>query len=132
MKLNKIILVSVFLLAIISLGAVSAADDITADDKLAVETNDEVDVDLDTASIDEISSDSDFKDSVAVSDDVNSVENSKLGASQIDVLKDPVDPTYTIDTKEIKYGQVEIVTVTIPNATGIVNITCNNVDYSGT
>ena len=132
LKLNKLILVSIFLLAIISLGAVSAADDITAEDKLAVETNGEVDVDLDTTSIDEISSDSDVKGDVAVGDGVKNDVNSKLGASQDDVLKDKVDPTYTIDTKEIKYGQVENVTVTIPNATGIVNITCNNVVYSGT
>ena len=121
------LLVSIFLLALITLGAVSAADD-----NAASVTAVDGDLDLEVPVDDEIDAAGDVNSDVAISDNVNDVEDSKLGASQDEVLKEPVDPTYTIDATDIKYGQVENVTVSIPGATGIVNITCNNQVYSGT
>ena len=121
------LLVSIFLLALITLGAVSAADD-----NAASVTAVDGDLDLEVPVDDEIDAAGDVNSDVAISDNVNDVEDSKLGSSQDEVLKEPVDPTYTIDATDIKYGQVENVTVSIPGATGVVNITCNNQVYSGT
>ena len=121
------LLVSIFLLALITLGAVSAADD-----NAASVTAVEGDLNLEVPANDEIDAGGDVDSDAAISDNVNDVEDSKLGSSQDEVLKEPVDPTYTIDATDIKYGQVENVTVSILGATGVVNITCNNQVYSGT
>uniref|UniRef100_UPI002617C5D3 Ig-like domain-containing protein n=1 Tax=uncultured Methanobrevibacter sp. TaxID=253161 RepID=UPI002617C5D3 len=127
MKLNRFLLVSIFLLAILTFGAVSAAEDNATSGLTDVN-----DLDLAIQEVDEIEAAGGVDSDVAISDNVKDVEDSKLGASQEEVLKEPVNPTYTIDATDIKYGQVENVTVSIPGATGVVNMTCNNQVYSGT
>ena len=134
MKLNKFMIVSIVLLAIISFGAVSAASDTTADD--AVGVTEELDIGASDAG--EITADGDD----AISSDVN--EDSKLGASAEDTLSaGSVAPTYAIDVTPdamsgsnyvAQYGQIITVNGTIENATGDVSIrfgfSGNYYDYS--
>ena len=70
MRLNKLLLVSIFVLAIFTLGAVSAAEDV---------------------SVDEITADGDDAEVTAVSEDGTDGELS--ATQQDDVLSDPVSPT---------------------------------------
>ena len=116
-------MVSIFLLAIISFGAVSAASDTTADDS-AVGVTDDVEITADS-------------DDIAISDDAN--DDSKLGASAEDdeLSAGSVAPTYTINiTPNVmdgsnyvaQYGQVITVSGEIQNATGNVSI---RFGYSG-
>ena len=86
------LLVSIFLLALITLGAVSAADD-----NAASVTAVEGDLNLEVPANDEIDAGGDVDSDAAISDNVNDVEDSKLGSSQDEVLKEPVDPTRYID-----------------------------------
>lgn len=65
MKINKIFLVSIFILAIITLGAVSATDELTADNDDSLSTADEMD--LQTAADDEVvSGDNEYKEDVYI------------------------------------------------------------------
>ena len=128
LKLTKFMMVSVFLLAIISFGAVSAASDTTADDAVGVTD----DVEIASPDVGEINTDGD---DVAIGD-VN--DDSKLGASDDEKLSaGTVTPKYTIDvtpnvmsgsTYVAQYGQVITVNGTFENATGNVTI---KFGYSG-
>ena len=135
MKLNRLMLVTFILLAVISFGAVSAAsDDATADDAVASTADD---LEINPSDVSEINIDGD--DSVAVDDDVN--KDSKLGVSaEEDELSagGSVAPNYTIDVSPneemqgsnyiAQYGQTIVVNGTFENATGNVSI---RFGYSG-
>ena len=86
LKLNKLLLVSIFLLAIISLGAVSAADD---DNALAAVDGGDLEVE---SPVDETIADGG---DAAIGDNVT--DDNKLGASQQESLAAPVTPKGTID-----------------------------------
>ena len=128
LKLTKFMMVSIFVLAIISFGAVSAASDTTADDAVGVTD----DVEIASPDVGEINTDGD---DVAIGD-VN--DDSKLGASDDEKLSaGTVTPKYTIDvtpnvmsgsTYVAQYGQVITVNGTFENATGNVTI---KFGYSG-
>ena len=137
MKLSKFMLVSLILLAIISLGAVSAASD-TADDAVDVANED---LSISSSDVSEITADSDDlaadSEDSAIGGDANDV--SKLGASAKDKLSaGTVAPNYTIEVSPNKtdagnnyiaqYGQVITVNGTIENAAGNVSI---RFGYSG-
>ena len=130
MKLNKLLLVGMILLAIISIGAVSAAE-MTANDT-AVTDNGGSAIE---SSEDEINADGG---NLAVSNDANGGENSNLCATDDEVLKEgSVDPTYTYNIDlpksgtvyEVQWGQPIPITADFGDATGSVLITFNNVDY---
>ena len=119
LKSNKLIFVSIILLALISFGAVSASED---SDNLS-------------ANEDEFLIDSSYEDNI--NDDAISDENSKLSSIDDDVLSGSVTPTYSIDiqpnatsgsTYVAQYGQKIIVNGTFVNATGNVSISFG---YSG-
>ena len=76
MKLNNFLFVSIFLLAIITFGAVSAADD----DSASITAVD--DLDLAIQEVDEIDADGGVDSDVAVSE--ASQDNDKLGATEAD------------------------------------------------
>ena len=137
MKLSKFMLVSLILLAIISLGAVSAASD-TADDAVDVANED---LSISSSDVSEITVDSDDlaadSEDSAIGSDANDI--SKLGASAEDKLSaGTVAPNYTIEVSPNKtdagnnyiaqYGQVITVNGTIENAAGNVSI---RFGYSG-
>ena len=115
MRLNKLLLVSIFVLAIFTLGAVSAAEDV---------------------SVDEITVDGDDAEVTAVSEDVTDGELS--ATQQDDVLSDPVAPTYTYDFNlpmsgsayVAQWGQPIIVSANYTNATGNVTITFAGETYT--
>ena len=136
MKLNKFLLVSIFLLAIISLGAASAAD--TAADDLAVGESGDA---ILAAPADEIDADG----AVAVGNDVNGDENSNLCATDTGALGDPVSPKGTVAVDNLPYsggaytvqwGQSIIVSGTyenstegLPTPTGTVTLTFADITY---
>ena len=134
MKVKKIFIVSLFLLAILTFGAASAADDAAAED-LAVE--DAGDVDLEVPAGEEISTDSDT-DNVAVGDNVTYEDSSDdvLGASPDEELSaGTVNPTYTysVDLPKnkngygyVEYGQPILASGDFGNATGTVDIKLQN------
>ena len=115
MRLNKLLLVSIFVLAIFTLGAVSAAEDV---------------------SVDEITADGDDAEVTAVSEDVTDGELS--ATQQDDVLSDPVAPTYTYDFNlpmsgsayVAQWGQPIIVSANYTHATGNVTITFAGETYT--
>ena len=129
MQLNKFMIVSIILLAVISFGAVSAAENVTADE-IAVDGGD---IELEAPVNDEITADGDNLTDVAVSDD------EKLGVSEDDELSvGTVTPTYTIEvtpdtmsgsTYVAQYGQRIVVNGTFENATGTVDVTGLNQIY---
>ena len=139
MKLNRLLLVSIILLAIISLGAVSAAEDTTAnetavDDTTAFETavEDDGGIDLNVPVDDELSADSGDLEDVAISQD-------KLGVAENDeVLSEQVVPQYTYDIDlpmsgsayVVQWGQAIVVSAKYTNATGNVTITFDDGTYT--
>ena len=121
MKLNRFMIVSIILLAIISIGAASAvSDDATADDAVGVTE----DLEISASDVDEIGS---TGEDIAGSDDLvaASADDEELSAGS-------VNPNYTIEvTPDVKdaggnyvaqYGQIITVNGTIENATGEVSI----------
>ncbi|WP_405310438.1 Ig-like domain-containing protein [Methanobrevibacter sp.] len=116
MKLNKIILVSILLLAILSLGAVNAQDNATSDMGEGENSGDltpclEVSNDM---SCDDIQTDTDDKLTVFAEDDVG------------DMTADNV----TVDVSNVFEGQNASISVTVPEATGTVNITVGEKLYT--
>ena len=109
-------IVSIILLAVISFGAASAAENVTADE-IAVDGGD---IELEAPVNEEITADGDNLTDVAVSDD------EKLGVSEDDELSvGTVTPTYTIEvtpdtmsgsTYVAQYGQRIVVNGTFENA----------------
>lgn len=133
MKINKLILVSIVLLTLISLGAVSAASDNSAANDLAVD--DTGDLKISTSDVDEITA---TGDDIAGGNDVNN--DFKLGASASDdkLAAGSVTPNYTVEVTPdatdaggnyiAQYGQIITVSGEIENATGDVSI---RFGYSG-
>ena len=121
-------IVSIILLAVISFGVASAAENVTADE-IAVDGGD---IELEAPVNEEITADGDNLTDVAVSD------NEKLGVSEDDELSvGTVTPTYTIEvtpdtmsgsTYVAQYGQRIVVNGTFENATGTVDV---RFGYSG-
>ena len=125
MKLNKIYIIGIILLILISIGTASAVSDNTTVDE-AVEVTEELETS--TSDIDEINTDSD--NNVAISENTNdntlsaSDENKKLSAGT-------VNPNYTVtvtpntmssSTYVAQYGQIITVSGIVENATGNVSI----------
>ena len=131
MKFNKFIIVSIFLLAIISFGAVSAVSDSTIDDTVGESENIEMSASDDgqlTAFSEDISESSDVDDDSKLSVDAG---GEKLSAGS-------VTPNYTIEVRPddemqgsnyiAQYGQIITVNGTLNNITGNVSI---RFGYSG-
>ena len=140
LKVNKFMLVTLVLLAIISFGAVSAAsDNTTADDNVVGVTED---LKLSASDVGEINASGD---DIAIGEDVN--YDSKLGISADDTADKikhadnypedtlkagTVTPSYTIDAPEIHFGEVMVITANFNNATGNVTFTVAGKEYVGT
>ena len=98
MKYKKLMIVGLLLLAILTIGAVSASEDVNSTDTLAVETMDEVSVD---ASDDEIVSIEDEQMLESSDTEVQSVGNS-TSVPEIDV-----------DVQDVEYGEPAVVNIEI-------------------
>lgn len=98
MKYKKLMMVGLLLLAILTIGAVSASEDVNSTDTLAVETMDEVSVD---ASDDEIVSIEDEQMLESSDTEVQSVGNS-TSVPEIDV-----------DVQDVEYGEPAVVNITV-------------------
>ncbi|MBQ7928175.1 MAG: hypothetical protein IJ287_05475, partial [Methanobrevibacter sp.] len=100
MKLNKFAIVSIVLLAILTFGAVSAADDTAVDNLTVVSDSEDIDISSPNDEIDaggEILANASAEE-VLVSDNAVSKSNERLGAStSSDVLGENYDMIYTPD-----------------------------------
>ncbi|WP_405320094.1 Ig-like domain repeat protein [Methanobrevibacter thaueri] len=141
MKLNNLLLVSIFLLALITFGAVSAADD-----NAASITDIEGDLDIEVQSVDEIDADGGVDSDAAICDDVTQ-DDDKLGAiddsdvigsSDDDKLSGDVSPKYNLTVNlpmsgsayVAQWGQPIGVTLDMGNATGEVTMTFADQTYT--
>jgi len=131
---NKLFLVSIFLLTIFSIGAVCAADNVTADDLAVDNKGDELAID--SSSSDNLKTNGE---DIAVGDNVNSSGNSKLSENANEVLSDPVTPKYTIDVDlpeassgryNLQWGQSIKIHGLYENATGNVTVTFADETYT--
>ena len=142
MKLNRLLFVSIFLLAVITLGAASAAEDGTASG-LAVENGD---LDLEVPTNDEMGSGGDVDNDVAIGNDVTD-ENDKLaisddsdiaGSVDEDKLSGDVSPDYNLTVNlpmsgsayVAQWGQSIVFTLDMGNATGDATITFADQTYT--
>ena len=145
LNINKFLIVGIFLLAIFSVGAVCAAENITANDIAVSGEN----VDFESPVCDELTINGDTQDGVAIGENLtcNGLSNNnavgsgdKLGAAENDdVLSDKVDPQYTwsIDLPKqstayvAQWGQPIVVSANYTGATGNVTITFDGETYEG-
>ena len=111
MKLNKIILVGIFLLILISFGAVTAQDNSTCN------LGDEENFD-------------DLSPVCEVSEDMQTDIDDKLEASAGDVVADITADNVTVDVSNVFVGQNASISVSAPEATGTVNITVGEKVYT--
>ena len=111
MKLNRIILIGLVLLTIISLCAVNAQDNSTCN--LGVEES------LDDLAL-----------SCEVSEDMQTDVDEKLDASSEDVVAEVSHDDVTVDVSNVFEGQNATISVTVPEATGTVNITVGEKLYT--
>ena len=115
MKYKKLMIVGLLLLAILTIGAVSASEDVNSTDTLTVETMDEVSVD---ASDDEIVSIEDEQMLESSDTEVQSVGNS-TSVPEIDV-----------DVQDVEYGEPAVVNITVKWGPGEGNLLVNLDDES--
>ena len=141
MKLNNLFVVSIFLLILITFGAVSAADDNSAS-----VTAIDGDLDLEVQAVDEIDADSGVDSDAAICDDATKDDN-KLGAiddsdvigsTDNDKLSGDVSPEYNLTVNlpmsgsayVAQWGQPIGVTLDMGNATGEVTMTFADQTYT--
>ena len=111
MKYGKLMLVTLVLLAILTLGAVSASEDVNSTDTLTVETMDEVSVD---ASDDEIVSLEDEQILESSDAEVQSVGNTTVMESDLEV-----------SVSDVEYGEPAVAEITVVQGPGEGNLLVN-------
>ena len=140
MKLNKLILVSLFLLAILCLGAVSAQE-VTSQTDVGQNQDDLIpvpEVSEDTTIEDTQIASINDNDKLTASDEdtVGIAEEKEVSAVEtLDVISDNgtsgnESDSITVDVTNVYKGENNTITVTVPEATGTVEITVGNITYT--
>jgi hypothetical protein len=133
MKYKKIMLVALVLLAVLTIGAVSASDDVASNETLAVEDIDEVSID---ASLDEKMSNEDNSEILAIEDDEDSSVYGNFSYTDENIIDEndtsnsKSNPEIYVDSEDVYYGGEVTIQIMLPeNATGTVNVMLNGMTY---
>lgn len=116
MKYKKLMIVGLLLLAILTIGAVSASEDVNSTDTLTVETMDEVSVD---ASDDEI---------VSIEDE-QMLESSDAEVQSVGNITRMV-PELEVSVQDVEYGEPAVANITVKWGPGEGNLLVNLDDES--